>query len=200
MMSENEKHKHIHQEKQSGVISEGRDGREKLLDASEISLVLDTYDDIFSDFDPRPYDHRSLSQDFLAEAKHAARDKISGLELKFLIPKALQDAGKEGLIELRLREHFEKHAHMIRQEITSGRLRGIVLVIIGMLITVAAAALGYFFKQNVAAEIAVVVLEPAGWFTIWNGLDMSVFATRGKGVDLSFYEKMQDAEITFEAY
>ena len=199
-MSENEKHKHARPEKQAGLISEGRDVREKLLDASEISLVLDTYDDIFSDFDPRPYDHRSLSQDFLAEAKHAARDKISGLELKFLIPRAQQDSGKEELIELRLREHFEKHAHMIRQEITASRLRGGVLAFIGMLITVAAAVLGIFFKENIAATIALVVLEPAGWFTIWNGLDMAVFAARGKGVDLAFYEKMQDAEITFEAY
>ena len=160
MMSENEKHRHIHQEKQPGLMSDGRAGREKLLDASEISLVLDTYDDIFSDFDPRPYDHRSLSQDFLTEAKHAARDKISGLELKFLIPKALQDAGKEGLIELRLREHFEKHAHMIRQEITSGRLRGIVLVIIGMFITVAAAALGYFFSSSTTSASMTSLLEP----------------------------------------
>ena len=40
---------------------------EKLLQQSEISLLLDSYDDIFSDFDPRPYNQRALSQDFLAE-------------------------------------------------------------------------------------------------------------------------------------
>ena len=199
-MSDSEQHKHLQQGKQSGVNPDGRAAREKLLDASEISLVLDTYDDIFSDFDPRPYDHRSLSQDFLSETKHAARDKISGLELKFLIPRAQQDSGKEELIELRLREHFEKHEHMIRQEIAANRFRGTVLALIGTLITIAAAGLGYFFKQYIAAEIAVVVLEPAGWFTIWNGLDMSVFAARGKGADLAFYGKMQDAEITFETY
>ncbi|MBI2151367.1 hypothetical protein HYU21_01420, partial [Candidatus Woesearchaeota archaeon] len=30
-----------------------------------ISLVLDSYDDIFSDFDPRDYSEKALSEDFL---------------------------------------------------------------------------------------------------------------------------------------
>ena len=34
-----------------------------------ISIVLDSYDDLFSDFDPRPYRIRALSDDFLLECK-----------------------------------------------------------------------------------------------------------------------------------
>ena len=50
-----------------------------LLKKSEISLSLDNYDDIFSDFDPRPFSQRALSDDFLIEAKKASRDKVSGI-------------------------------------------------------------------------------------------------------------------------
>lgn len=61
--------------------------KEKLLKLSEICLILDTYDDIFSDFDPRPYDERGLSDDFLSEARKAVKKKPSEtIELKFLIP------------------------------------------------------------------------------------------------------------------
>jgi len=35
--------------------------KKKLLQLSEISLIIDTYDDIFSDFDPRPYSQRALA-------------------------------------------------------------------------------------------------------------------------------------------
>ena len=34
--------------------------KQKLLEISEISLLLDSYDDIFSDFDQRPYAQRAL--------------------------------------------------------------------------------------------------------------------------------------------
>src|SRR5690349_704077 len=45
-----------------------------LLIKSELSIWLDTYDDIFSDFDPRPLNERALSDDFLSEARKMARD------------------------------------------------------------------------------------------------------------------------------
>jgi hypothetical protein len=32
-------------------------------------IALDTYDDIFSDFDPSPFDHRVISEDFLSELR-----------------------------------------------------------------------------------------------------------------------------------
>ena len=52
-----------------------------------ISLILDDYNDLFSDFDPRHYSERALSDDFLAESKRASRDKPAGsLEVKFLVP------------------------------------------------------------------------------------------------------------------
>ena len=37
----------------------------------EISFWLDSYDDLFSDFDPRPYAQKGFSEDFLDEAKRA---------------------------------------------------------------------------------------------------------------------------------
>jgi len=195
-----EKHRRKKPEMLGGEVLDSQSEMQKLLDVSEISLVLDTYDDIFSDFDPRPYDHRSLSQDMLLEAKRAARDKISGFELKFLIPKALRDEGKEDLIELRLREHFEKHAYLLKREVTKTRFRGVLLCLVGMCVTVAGATLDHYFKESFMAAIAIVVLEPAGWFTIWNGLDMSFFAVRNKQEDLEFYDKMEHAEITFTEY
>ncbi|MEI7904247.1 MAG: hypothetical protein WCI43_02395 [Candidatus Firestonebacteria bacterium] len=178
----------------------GNSAAQKLLDASQISLVLDTYDDIFSGFDPRSFDHRSLSQDFLFEAKRAARDKVSGLELKFLIPKTERNEQQEELIGLRLREHFEKHAALLREEMRKTRMKGALLTAVGMCVTAAAATLAFHFKESFLAGIAVVVLEPAGWFTIWNGLEMSFFALRNKQEDLEFYGKMEQAEVTFTEY
>jgi len=56
-----------------------------------ISLILDSYDDIFSDFDPGDYSERALSDDFLSECKKAAVNKEERLELRFLVPKTKRD-------------------------------------------------------------------------------------------------------------
>ena len=62
--------------------------KRQLLQLSEVSLWVDNYDEFFSDFDPRPYSQRTLSDDFLHEAKKAVREKASGkVELTLLIPK-----------------------------------------------------------------------------------------------------------------
>ena len=49
--------------------------------ANKHKLDLNSYDGLFSDFDPRPTEQRALSDDFLLEVKRAARDKEIGLEL-----------------------------------------------------------------------------------------------------------------------
>jgi len=42
---------------------------------NDITLLLDSYNDIFSSFDPRPYSEKSLSDDLIIECKKAAIDK-----------------------------------------------------------------------------------------------------------------------------
>ena len=53
--------------------------REVSLREGNISLILDSYNDMFSDFDPRSFSERALSDDFLSECKRAARDKDIGI-------------------------------------------------------------------------------------------------------------------------
>ncbi|NYT12918.1 MAG: hypothetical protein GKC01_00225, partial [Candidatus Methanofastidiosa archaeon] len=61
-----------------------------ILREKNISLILDSYDDLFSDFDPRPYSVRGLSDDFLIECRRAVRGiktESPVLELRLLVPK-----------------------------------------------------------------------------------------------------------------
>ena len=176
------------------------DKRNKLVDESEISLVLDTYDDIFSDFDPRPYDHRVLSFDFLIEAKRAAREKVTGLELKFMLPENLLDKEKEALIKKRLHDHFHKHMQLLKKERGTKVGNGILIAVLGFILTAGAAMISYHLKDSLNAAVMLVILEPAGWFSIWNGLDMVFQGSKATNEDYAFYKKMATAEITFNYY
>ena len=68
--------------------------------AGAVSLWLDTYEDIFSDFDPHPYGQRALSEDFLAEARRAVRDRRDEVpELRFLVPTQIRADRRHGAPE-----------------------------------------------------------------------------------------------------
>ena len=172
----------------------------KILQMSEISLLLDTYDDIFSDFDPRPYSQRALSVDLLNELKRASVEKISGqISLKFLIPTAMKSAERESVIKKRLREHFKNHEQSLHSEINTIRKQGLFLTLLGAPITLIATYLS-ILPPNLGTNFLVVLCEPAGWFITWTGLERVFSARRQKETDIKFYEKMSNCEISFLTY
>jgi hypothetical protein len=107
---------------------------QEMIKAGNISLVLDSYDDIFSDFDPRPYSEKPLSDDFLIECKRAARDKEAGLELRLLVPKQKRNIYEEAKIKKRLKNHFQKHFHEKAKEIKALKREGFIWFFIGAIV------------------------------------------------------------------
>ena len=104
---------------------------EKINNASDrlregnISLILDSYDDLFSDFDPRPYAQRALSDDFLVECKKASVVKKSKIELRLMAPKHKRNHFDEVKIKKRLKEHFHKHFKNEENKIRKIRVNGL---------------------------------------------------------------------------
>src|SRR5882724_5480335 len=89
----------------------------ELLGKAELSVWLDVYDDIFSDFDPRPLQERTLSDDFINEARKMSKEKPDGkIELKMLMPKALRHHETEKIIIKNLHEHFHHFAAAIHKD------------------------------------------------------------------------------------
>lgn len=177
------------------------DEKNQLLRMSEISLILDTYDDIFSDFDPRPYHVRQLSDDFLQELKRAARDKPSGsIEIKFMMPHHSRNLISENLIKKRLREHFKKHHQETVNEVKKIRRNGVLMSVFGVLMIMLAGWLLSIPDSELWIKFLIVLLEPAGWFTAWTGLEHMWYAIEDKEIDYKFYEKMSQADINFLPY
>lgn len=177
-----------------------KEDREALLAQSEISLILDTYDDIFSDFDPRPFHQRALSDDFLVAAKKAAFDKEGSMELRFLIPKARRNTELETVIRQRLHAHFQKHREMLQKEIAETKRKGALMALAGIVMILIASYLLSLSSSAFIVHLFIVFLEPAGWFTAWTGMDEMYYTTRQKKPELEFYEKMSHAVISFVAH
>ena len=166
--------------------------------ASSIRLALDDYEDIFSDFDPQPYSERMLSEDFLHELKRASLDREeSGLLLTLLLPKEKRNAGNERVILERLRGHFKRHCRRLEEKRRGETKRGAWMVAIGILCMFLATYILFQSPQTLWKSFVIVLLEPAGWFTFWEGLNHAIFESKENTPDLGFYRKMSGAKITF---
>ena len=175
--------------------------KEELLKMSEISLWLDNYDDIFSDFDPRPYAQRAISVDLLDELKRASREKVSGqTEIKFLIPKDLRKENEEAQIKRRLKDHFKRHFEDINRGKRKIFAKAIAFVVIGFAMLFFAAFIDHLGKSGFLYSALVIFFEPAGWFTFWFSLEQIFDYFKEKNPEAVFYEKMSKSEISFISY
>lgn len=174
-------------------------------ETDEIVLRLERYEDIFSSFDIRPYAKRSLSVDFLDELKRGASDKTDGekIELVLLMPAKDTNEYHETVIKERLAEHFKKQYRLLlgkkghTTRVGVGMVAaGIVCMAFATLIVSGDSARGFLLS------FLLILLEPAAWFLLWEGMDQVIFAARSNASEVDFYRKMAGAhnKISFKAY
>lgn len=168
---------------------------------SEIALSLESYDDIFSDFDSRDFSERALSDDFLSEAKKVSKEiDEKKTILKLLIPSAIANDTQENTITKRLHSYFKlqhRHLHFENKKI---RKKGILLTILGGIMMVIASYISFSQPKEFGFHILRILFEPAGWFTVWGGLDHIFIRSEQRKSELNFFTKMSKVKIIFVHY
>ncbi|MFH1256282.1 MAG: hypothetical protein V1494_03225 [Candidatus Diapherotrites archaeon] len=175
---------------------------ELLAKLSKISLWLDDYNDIFSDFDPRSYSERAMSEDFLNEAKRRIKENPSGItELSFLVPAGKRDQKAEEIIKKRLRAHFKLQFSRLKKESFNSTKKGLLLVFLGIItMFIATYVLLQIKADDLWSNFLVILLEPAGWFLFWEGLGIAFFRQKKESEDLEFNRKMAKCKVSFAEY
>jgi len=174
---------------------------EELMKKSTISLFLDEFDDIFSDFDPRPYQERGLSDDFISEAKKIARENKPGkLELHFLIPKAAHNLETENTIKKRLHQHFKREETLIKKATKKNIKKGFLYLLVGFILMIINSFINFQTPTTFILSLIQVCFEPASWFIVWRGFDFIFNSQVETKAEVEFHQKMAKAEIIFEVY
>jgi hypothetical protein len=186
---------------EEGAEKEVEEKEREILEKAEVSLIIDNYGDIFSDFDPRPFSHRALSVDFLDEAKRATREiEFGTFQLRFMLPKTERNSETEYMVRRRLREHFKKHNEMLQRDASKTKRKGMLLCFFGFLMMTFAAWIAFYGVHKFIYSVLRIIFEPGGWFTLWVGLDIIFFGTKDNRKEMHFYKKMTNAEIIFSYY
>ncbi len=172
----------------------------QIKDIKEVSIAIDTWDDIFSDFDPRPLGERVLSEDFLAELKKRYRETRTG---RFLIsicaPVSLEDAQAEKVVIQRLKRDFKHKVLQRQKEIMRIRLRGAVFVMFGVCNLGILTLITYFKVFNqLNTELLAIILMPLGWFGIWEGFSKIIDTSPMIIQEEKLFNKLANADYKFK--
>ncbi len=160
-----------------------------------ISFKVNSYDDLFSKFDPRDFLKRSISEDFIEECEKVAKEKGANVELNLFLKKNKRNLNSEEKIKNRLKEHFKHHANIHANEIKNIKKKGIKWFIIGTIFMLFSTYIGTY--SGFLFRILETTLIPAGWFSFWEGLGKIFIDANYKETNIEFNEKMSLAKISF---
>ena len=176
--------------------------KQSILELGVVSILLDSYDDVFSDFDPSEYSERTLSDDFIIQAKKFSRKKSGNkkISLRLLLPANKRNEYKEKMIVKRLHSYFKSVHQALKSEVKKANTRGLILTLIGIAIMFVASYISFMKSEKYHVHFLLVLFEPAGWFLLWTGLDHLVYSSKEAKIDLGFYSRMTKSEIKFFTY
>ncbi len=149
---------------------------QRIKDIKETAIAIDDWDDVFSDFDPRPLRERTLSEDFIQELKKRYREtRIGTFLISLYAPVTLRSDESEKIVTQRLRRHFKRLALQRQRELGRIRLRGCIFVVVGIcLLSFLTLATYYSLFSAFMIDLLGIILMPLGWFGIWEGFSKIV--------------------------
>jgi len=173
---------------------------QKLKNIREISIVIDDWDDIFSDFDPRPLDERTFSEDFIYELKKRYRETKTGRVLVLICaPLHLKDERSEKTVIQRMKREFKREGLQKRKDIARIRGRGLIFVLCGVSFLGTLTFLEYYEPlSRLSVDLIGIILMPLGWFGIWEGLSKIVDTSPKVIQDEILFEKLAKADYKFK--
>ncbi len=167
---------------------------------AELNFWLDSYDDIYSDFDSRHYLKRRISEDFLNELRTEMKyiEYHTG-DMILLLPQEHRDEPAEKIIADSLTDffihQFQYHQGKCRKKLK----KGILLFTTGVIIMLLNSWFSYHSGESFSFTGIKVLLEPAGWFLLWAALDFLFYDFAELKKERNFYKKLCEMHVHFKS-
>ena len=169
----------------------------------DITVGIDTLDDIFSDFDPRPLPQRALSEDFLKEIQKFYVESSRGrLNVIFLGPTVLKEILEKNQLEKAIISHlhqeFRRRSLYAKKTINGIKTTGVRFITFGAIILIALTLLRAFkIFPDLWTELGLELIMPLGWFGMWEGFSHLVQTPYKLKEESTMYDKLAKAQYSF---
>lgn len=166
---------------------------------AELSLWLDTYDDIYSDFDSRHYVRRRISEDFLHELRMELKyRKDHSPDLVLLLPQEVRQENEERVIADSLNDFFTLRYHYHKEKCNQKMNNVVILFISGIVVILLNSWISYKAGASFLIIGLRILLEPAGWFLFWAAFDFLFYDFFDLKKEREFYKTLSEMHVHFK--
>jgi len=168
----------------------------------EVKIYIDSIDDIYSDFDIRDIEIRTLSDDFIAEIKKQSKgfEHSSQIEIIIIGSKLLELRGRsrqvEQVIRQRIRNHFEAEYNSLVDARKRKIFRAFFFIVTGLICFISVKYISKSSDGNTFAGIIVDLVTFYSWFAMWHGIDLLQGIVRIQ--EIRFGKQLSLSEIHFK--
>ena len=167
---------------------------------AELSLWLDYYDDIYSDFDSRNYLKRRISDDFIFELRNAMKDmKNKFTDIVLLLPEEKRDRLNEKNLSESLKNYFIAQFRIQSDYCRHKFNQGILFGAAGILLMIMNSIISYQGINTLPVIVLRVLMEPAGWFLLWASFDSLFYEWKEMRKESKFYRDLAEVNIQFRS-
>lgn len=163
-----------------------------------IEVSLDSYIDIFNDWDHASYKKRDIDPELVRFVEDCAMDIPSkyDLDICFYLPKELQNKEKEKIIISGFRTYYTFYIHTEQKNLNISYGKVASYVIISFLLM----AFSFIFDSYISGILSVTLLQGltvGGWVFLWEAISFFSFQRRDILKNINNYKRLATANIYF---
>jgi len=172
--------------------------RDRETDAYIIPIWLDSYDDVFDDWDPSPFKMRDIEDEFLDFLWDSVEDipKREDIIFEFFIPAALKNVQKEQILVSALMHHFDYMEIRNEKKLQKERLEAAKYFALGILFFIIA-YMGPFKADTLAVRIMEDGLFVGGWVFMWETFSNLFIESREFNEERHIIRRFMKAKVRF---
>jgi hypothetical protein len=163
-----------------------------------IQILLDSYDDVYDDWDPSPFKLRDIEDEFLDFLWDSVEDipKRDAIIFEFSIPASLKNEQKELILVSALQHHFDYMRTRNERKRRKENLEALKYFLLGIFFFIVA-YMGPFKSETLPVQILKEGLLIGGWVFIWETISNVFIESRELNEERLIIKRFIQAKISF---
>ncbi|HHW98887.1 MAG TPA: hypothetical protein GX738_04560 [Firmicutes bacterium] len=163
-----------------------------------IEISLDTYGDVFNEWDHASYRKRDMDPElaFFLEDSSAEIPLRYGIELVFYLPKQEMDREKEGVIAAVVKNYYRFYADLERRTLQR-TYRRMLNYLLSALVLLTSTYIFSYWQQTFFLAILSEGLSVGSWFCMWEAISFLLFERSEIVTKVKSYDRLSNAPIYY---
>lgn len=168
-------------------------------DTYVIDISLDTYLELFNDWDRSPIRRKDLNHElfeYLEEAAYEIPNKYQ-TKITFGMPEAVKNEQKQENSITGLRNNFRNTIHFINRTLSTNNRKSILYALLGLIFIVLSTIFEQFLPETFFFTVLAQGIFVGGWVLLWEAFSLFIFVSYEHRDRRKRYRRFLNSKIEF---